>query len=186
MTLEKYKQKRKFNKTPEPKGKKKKQSGKSIFVVQKHDASHLHYDFRMEIKGVLKSWVVPKGPSINPKDKRLAIETEDHPYDYANFEGKIPEGQYGTGTVIIWDKGTYENTTENKGKKLPVEKAYEHGHISFQLEGEKLKGGFALSRFREDKWLLVKQKDKEADARVNILKKDKSVKSGKTLKEVEK
>lgn len=158
----------------------------SIFVIQKHDATNLHYDLRLEIDGVLKSWAVPKGPSINPEEKRLAIETEDHPMDYAGFEGVIPEGQYGAGTVMVWDKGTFKNTTEKDGKEIPAKKAYENGHISFELKGEKLKGGFALTNFKEDKWLLVKKEDDEADGRVNILKKDKSAKTGRTLKEITK
>ncbi|MBD3259652.1 DNA ligase [Candidatus Woesearchaeota archaeon] len=185
MSLKEYKKKRKFSKTPEPKGKVKK-SKKPIFVVQKHDASHLHYDFRLEISGVLKSWAVPKGPSMNPKDKRLAIETEDHPIDYANFEGIIPEGHYGAGTVMVWDKGTYENTTEKDDKKISAKKGYSYGHISFDLKGKKLKGGFSMNRFRENKWLLIKKDDKYADKRSNILNKKKSAKSGKTLKQIEK
>lgn len=186
MTLEKYKKKRKFSKTPEPKAKKKKSSKDPIFVIQKHDATNLHYDFRLEIDGVLKSWAVPKGPSINPEEKRLAIETEDHPMDYADFEGVIPEGQYGAGTVMVWDKGTFKNTTEKNGKEITAKKAYDHGHISFELKGKKLKGGFALTNFKEDKWLLVKKDDDKADGRVNILKKDKSAKTGRTLKEIQK
>jgi len=186
MSLKEYKKKRKFSNTPEPKPKKKKHK-KPVFVVQKHDASHLHYDFRLEINGTLKSWAVPKGPSLNPKEKRLAIETEDHPIDYANFEGVIPEGEYGAGTVMIWDKGTYENIKKEDNKKISMKMAYSKGHLVFNLKGKKLKGGFSLVRFRgKDKWLLVKKDDKEADARVNILNKKKSVKSGKTLKQIEK
>ncbi|MBD3338930.1 MAG: DNA ligase [Candidatus Lokiarchaeota archaeon] len=185
MGLEKYKKKRMFGKTPEPKGKVKK-SKTSMFVVQKHDAQNLHYDFRLQIDGVLKSWAVPKGPSLNPEEKRLAIETEDHPIDYADFEGIIPKDQYGGGTVMIWDKGKYQNTTEEDEKEISAKKGYKNGHISFELNGEKLKGGFSLNRFREGKWLLVKKDDKEADKRVNILNKKKSVKSGRTLKRIEK
>lgn len=182
MKLKEYRKKRDFKKTSEPKGK---TGGKNIFVVQKHDASHLHYDFRLMIDGVLKSWAVPKGPSLNPKDKRLAIETEDHPADYSNFEGIIEEG-YGKGTVMLWDKGSFKNFTEKDDKNLSLKDAYNHGYIAFELKGKKLKGRFAITRFKEDKWLLMKKKDSYSDARVNILKKDKSVKSGKSLKEIEK
>lgn len=188
MSLKEYRKKRKFDRTPEPEAKKKKSPSKSpIFVIQKHDATNLHYDFRMEIDGVLKSWAVPKGPSVNPKEKRLAIETEDHPIDYADFEGIIPEGHYGAGTVMVWDKGTYKNTTEKDDKEIPAKKAYEKGHITFDLKGKKLKGGFALTRFRENKWLLVKEDDDHADARKKPVKSEpKSAKTGRTLKEIEK
>src|ERR687889_291005 len=118
MSLAEYKNKRHFNKTPEPEGKKSGKAGdKLAFVVQKHAASHLHYDFRLEMKGALKSWAVPKGPSLNPEDRRLAMLTEDHPYDYKDFEGIIPKGQYGGGTVIIWDEGTYDTPDADSNDK---------------------------------------------------------------------
>ncbi len=145
-------------------------SGKSpIFVIQKHDASTLHYDFRLEVDGVLKSWAVPKGPSTDPSEKRLAIEVEDHPLDYAQFEGTIPEGEYGAGTVLIWDRGTYQNLTDKDGGIRPMDKALAAGHVLVRLDGEKLRGGYALQRIDDDKgqWLLVKMDDDAADARRN-------------------
>lgn len=187
MSLAKYKQKRSFDKTPEPTG------GKPIgselrFVVQKHHASHLHYDFRLEMEGVLKSWAVPKGPSMNPEDKRLAMMVEDHPWDYRNFEGIIPEG-YGAGTVIVWDEGTYEPEDKKKTKKEDEKSLLHHlyqGTISFVLHGHKLKGEFSLVKTKErgdNAWLLIKKKDKFATTE-DITKKDKSVLSNKTLEQV--
>jgi len=186
--LKRYKEKRKFEETPEPKGGKKKKSDKPVFVVQKHDASHLHYDFRIEIEGVLASWAVPKGPSLNPSERRLAIPTEDHPLEYADFEGKIPEGHYGAGTVMVWDKGTFENL--KKGQSMA--EAYEKGQIEIELQGEKIQGRYVLLRTKKAKnpedqlWLLVKMKDDKADEKVNITEsKPKSVLSGRTLKQIE-
>src|SRR5687768_3620047 len=146
MSLSQYQKKRKFSQTPEPEGKEKSSKGALRFVVQKHDASRLHYDFRLEMEGVLKSWAVPKGPSLNPGDKRLAMMVEDHPYDYRTFEGIIPEGNYGAGTVIVWDEGTYEALEE--GSKSDQEKSLlqqlKKGSLKFKLNGTKLKGEFAL------------------------------------------
>lgn len=187
MSLKDYKQKRKFEKTTEPEGTVK-TTGKNIFVVQKHDASSLHYDFRIEFNGVLKSWAVPKGPSTNPSQRRLAIETEDHPIDYAEFEGVIPEGEYGAGEVIIWDFGSYENITEKNGTPVSLEKAYNDGHITISLKGKRLKGGYALIKMkRKGQWLLIKTDDSYADRTVDITKKYiTSVKSDKTLEDLEK
>ncbi|WP_276366098.1 DNA ligase D [Chryseolinea sp. H1M3-3] len=185
MGLTEYKKKRSFEETPEPTG------GKAIgeklqFVIQKHDASRLHYDFRLELKGVLKSWAVPKGPSLNPADKRLAMLVEDHPFDYKNFEGIIPEGNYGAGTVIIWDEGTYE-PVEDVGEKSSQEKyllkAFQNGSMKIRMHGKKLKGEFALVRTKgrgENSWLLIKHRDKYA-TEMDIREKDKSVVSGKTI-----
>lgn len=163
--LDAYRKKRDFKKTSEPSGKRlARPSKRLIFVIQEHDASRLHYDFRIESGGVLKSWAVPKEPSTSPKDKRLAIPTEDHPMEYAKFKGVIPRGEYGAGTVIIWDKGTYRNLSEKNGKEVPVEQAIRGGRVKVWLDGQKLKGGYALTRFRTkpENWLLVKMNDSEA------------------------
>ena len=140
-----------------------------MFVVQKHDASTLHYDFRLEINGFLKSWAVPKGPSTDPREKRLALPTEDHPLDYAHFEGVIPEGEYGAGTVIVWDTGTYRNLNRNEDDEtVSMADAVQQGEIKVWLEGRKIKGGYALIRTgkgKKERWLLVKMKDDHADAR---------------------
>ncbi len=165
MSLNEYNKKRDFENTPEPvSGTENKIKGKRIFVVQKHAASHLHYDFRLEHDGVLKSWAVPKGPSMNTSDKRLAVMVEDHPLDYAAFAGEIPEGNYGAGTVWIWDSGTWEPL---KGFE-DVSKALKDGLLEFILHGEKLKGKFALiytnKSYTKNGWLLVKKKDDYAVA----------------------
>ncbi len=159
------------------------------FVVQKHGARSLHYDFRLEADGVLKSWSVPKGPSTNPAEKRLAVPTEDHPLDYENFEGVIPPGEYGAGPVIVWDTGTYENRTkDSSGHEVPVTDAIENGHVSFSLHGKKLRGGYSLTRIRsgrEPGWLLVKKADKYADTGAHPEQDlPKSVKSGKDIDQV--
>lgn len=189
MALEKYEEKRSFEKTPEPKG------GKPVknelrFVVQKHAASRLHYDFRLEMKGVLKSWAVPKGPSTDPDVKRLAMMVEDHPYDYRTFEGIIPKGQYGGGTVMVWDEGTYEPAEEASADKKSNEKILLHqlykGRLKFVLKGNKLQGTFALVKAfnrGENSWLLMKVDD-EFSSKKDILKKDKSVLSGKDLDQI--
>jgi len=148
MALDKYKQKRSFKNTPEPTGGKPSKE-QLVFVVQKHDASHLHYDFRLEIRGVLKSWAVPKGPSTDPSVKRLAMLVEDHPFDYRNFEGIIPEGNYGAGTVIIWDQGTYE-TVEKFARKKDMERSlmaqFHKGAMKIVMHGKKLKGIYSLAK----------------------------------------
>jgi len=186
--LESYREKRDFSRTPEPSGGEGKASEQPLFVVHKHHASTLHYDLRLEIGGVLKSWAVPKGPSLNPRDKRLSIPTEDHPLDYAGFEGVIPEGEYGAGTVMLWDRGTLENLTEEDGVEVPAEDAVERGHIVFALKGEKLRGSFALTRFRKGKkemWLLVKKRDREARESVGPVEEEPgSVLTGRSLKEI--
>ncbi|HKY59701.1 MAG TPA: DNA polymerase ligase N-terminal domain-containing protein [Gemmatimonadota bacterium] len=186
--LHAYRKKRDFRKTGEPSGKTRKRAGRR-FVIQKHAARSLHYDFRLEADGVLKSWAVPKGPSTDPKDKRLAMPTEDHPLDYHDFEGVIPEGQYGAGAVIVWDRGTYRNLTEDDdGEEVPVSEALADGHLKVWLDGEKLRGGYALTRIGKGKdvrWLLVKMDDEEADARRNpVSTEPESVLSGRTVEEV--
>src|SRR5438552_15348237 len=151
MGLAEYKKKRRFNKTPEPGPEKKTSELGNLFVVQKHRATQLHYDFRLEADGVLKSWAVPKGPSLDPTVKRLAMQVEDHPVDYAKFEGVIPEGEYGGGTVMVWDYGTYEpESNENVGEAL------RKGALKFTLNGEKLTGSWVLVRTRDRQWLLMK------------------------------
>lgn len=154
MALTEYKKKRKFNKTPEPGPKEKRTRTGRLFVIQKHRATQLHYDFRLEAEGVLKSWAVPKGPSLDPTVKRLAMQVEDHPVDYAKFEGVIPEGEYGGGTVMVWDYGTYkpENTDD-------VAQALRKGELKFSLNGKKLKGSWVLVRTRDRQWLLIKHRD---------------------------
>lgn len=163
MRLTKYKTKRNLKKSTEPAAKIRKVKEKALsFVVQEHHATHLHYDFRLELNGVLKSWAVPKGPSKDPSVKRLAIMVEDHPYDYKDFEGVIPEG-YGAGTVKIWDKGTYDvEGLSAKESEALMKKGLKAGKIHFVLHGKKLKGEFALIRLRtgkETEWLLFKAKD---------------------------
>ncbi len=185
-----YDENRDFEKSPEPKSSGKKSSGKQpMFVIQKHDASNLHYDFRLEIDGTLKSWAVPKGPSTDPSEKRLAVPVEDHPVEYGDFEGVIPEGQYGAGTVMIWDKGTYQNLKKEDGKTVPMKECYDNGRIEISLKGKKISGGYALVKMknRDGNWLLIKMDDEEADARRNpVSTENKSAKSGRTLKEIEK
>jgi DNA ligase D-like protein (predicted 3'-phosphoesterase) len=153
-----------------------------IFVIQKHDATRLHYDFRLEVDGVLKSWAVPRGPSTNPAEKRLAVEVEDHQLSWGEFEGVIEDG-YGAGTVIVWDRGTWRPLTEGD-----PDQALRKGHLSFWLEGEKLRGGFTLQRTRggdKPQWLLIKRRDEGADARHNpVSTQPESVISGRTVEDV--
>ena len=181
--LKRYRAKRNFSETREPRGATKRSRRKQpIFVIQKHAATSLHYDFRLEVDGVLKSWAVPKGPSTDPREKRLAVEVEDHPLDYADFEGGIGEGNYGAGAVIVWDTGPY--TSEE-----PMEEALERGHINVDLQGHKLHGGYLLQRTRkvggQQQWLLIKRRDEGADARRNpVSTEPESVLSGRTVEQV--
>jgi bifunctional non-homologous end joining protein LigD len=189
MSLVKYRQKRSADKTPEPFGGEA-DTNQLRFVIQKHAASHLHYDFRLELRGVLKSWAVPKGPSLDPSIKRLAMMVEDHPYDYRTFEGIIPQRQYGGGTVIVWDEGTYESDVargkDKKEQEKQLMKELQAGVLKFTMKGKKLRGSFALVKVHsrgENGWLLIKHDDKYASDK-DIAKKDKSVISGKTLEQV--
>jgi bifunctional non-homologous end joining protein LigD len=183
MALEQYNKKRRFNETPEPPGKLER-GEQHRFVVQKHRASRLHYDFRLEMDGVLKSWAVPKGPSLDPGDKRLAMQVEDHPVSYFHFEGKIPEGNYGAGTVMVWDTGTWQPLGDEHAM-------LNKGDLKFQLNGEKLKGEFVLAKMRSRRpgskgteWLLIKKKDQAMKPGFNIDKLDYSVLTDRSLSEI--
>jgi len=186
--LQAYRDKRNFDKTSEPAGISGAPGDEPRFVIQKHAASSLHYDFRLEVDGALRSWAVPKGPSTDPQQKRLAVPTEDHPLAYADFEGEIPAGEYGGGTVLIWDEGIYRNLTKEGAREIGMAEALARGHATFRLSGKKLRGGFALTRFRTGKkesWLLVKVADAEAaPGRDVVAEEPRSVRSGRTLEEI--
>jgi DNA ligase D-like protein (predicted 3'-phosphoesterase) len=188
--LKEYQEKRDFRRTAEPKDGGGHSSDKPIFVIQKHDASNLHYDFRLEVDGVLKSWAVPKGPSTDPSQKRLALPTEDRPLDYAEFEGVIADGEYGAGTVLVWDTGPYRNLrAEKEDDGLSMKEALDDGMLEVWLEGEKLQGGYALIRTGsgddDERWLLIKMDDEEADARRKPTSTETaSVLTGRTLEEI--
>lgn len=183
--LDKYRRKRRFGTTSEPRGSDRRSQEGARFVIQKHEASTLHYDLRIEVDGALKSWAVPKGPSLNPQDKRLAVPTEDHPLEYRDFEGVIPEGEYGAGTVLVWDAGTYEHLTD---QQVDAGEAVQSGRINIWLEGEKLRGGYTLTRMGkhvDGQWLLIKMRDEGADRRRKpITRRPRSVLSDRDLREV--
>ena len=187
MALKDYISKRKFTKTPEPPGDLHPAGDRLVFVVQKHAARALHYDLRLELDGVLKSWAVPKGPSLTPSQKRLAVMVEDHPFDYKDFEGVIPEGSYGAGSVIIWDRGFYHHPADPDGNRSEalLREGLKKGHLTFILHGEKLQGEFALVKTRKDEksWLLLKKNDRFATTK-DILKDNRSVVSRENLEEV--
>jgi len=182
--LSEYRRKRRFGETPEPRGKKARKDEK-VFVIQKHAARRLHYDLRLEVGGVLKSWAVPKGPSLNPGDKRLAIHVEDHPFDYRTFEGTIPEGNYGAGEVIIWDQGTYEPEGS-----LSIAEQLERGELKFRLHGHKLNGSFVLVKLKhsrgKNEWLLIKHRDEHADPMWDVEEHGESVVSGRPIPKTQK
>ncbi|GAB3477771.1 DNA polymerase ligase N-terminal domain-containing protein [Nocardiopsis coralliicola] len=191
--LAEYRRRRDFGRTGEPDGSRAGtgdgSGGAPVFVVQHHIARGDHFDLRLQVGDVLKSWAVPKGPSTDPRVKRLALPTEDHPLDYADFEGTIAAGEYGGGTVQVWDRGTYTNATEKHGQAFTMEEGLEHGHLVVVLDGEKLIGGYALSRFRTredgEAWLLVKERDAGADARRNpVSTENRSVETGRTLRQI--
>jgi DNA ligase D-like protein (predicted 3'-phosphoesterase) len=193
MPLDKYRAKRNFEVSPEPRGKAPKAKGKGkplFFCVQKHLASHLHYDFRIEHDGVLLSWAVPKGPSLDPRDKRLAMRTEDHPLDYLEWEGVIPKGEYGAGPMIVWDRGVFQNISETRrGEPMDLQKAIEVGDVKILMLGEKIKGAYALVRTGppsdREKWLLIKKRDEGADARRRpTSSQPESVLSGRTIEQL--
>ncbi|MEU5774141.1 DNA polymerase ligase N-terminal domain-containing protein [Streptomyces venezuelae] len=204
VALRTYRDKRHFGRTAEPSGEHapRDTDGEATgdepsFVVQIHDASTMHFDFRLEVDGVLKSWSVPKGPSTDPQDKRLAIPTEDHPLDYRDYEGVIPEGEYGGGTVMVWDRGTYRPTSHDKQHRaVPFAQALEKGHVTFELHGEKLRGQYALTRFhgREEQdassggnakptWLLVRTGHRSGGGTPDP-RRARSARSGRTLRQI--
>jgi bifunctional non-homologous end joining protein LigD len=197
VALEEYKRKRRFEETPEPPPKLEKKS-RHRFVVQKHRATRLHYDFRLEMDGVLKSWAVPKGPSLDPADKRLAMQVEDHPVSYFDFEGIIPEGNYGAGTVMVWDVGTWEPLSPKpvNGKYVPgtdaeAREMLQKGDLKFRLRGKRLRGDFALIHMKSRRpgtkgteWLLIKKQDDCAVSGYDIEQYDISVLSGKTMAQI--
>jgi DNA ligase D-like protein (predicted 3'-phosphoesterase) len=184
--LKRYRAKRDFSRTSEPAGSRRgrRAARDPMFVIQKHAASSLHYDFRLEVDGVLRSWAVPKGPSTDPREKRLAVEVENHPLGYGDFEGAIGKGNYGAGAVIVWDTGTYRNLHEDES----LAAALERGHAAIWLEGHKLRGGYTLQRTRggaKPQWLLIKRADEGADARRNpVSTQPESVLSGRTVEQV--
>jgi bifunctional non-homologous end joining protein LigD len=190
MTLKDYRAKRKFTETPEPAGRARRSGRTRMFVFQKHCASHLHYDFRLAIDGVLVSWAMPKGPSMNPAEKHLAIRTEDHPLEYAEFEGVIPDGQYGAGTVMVWDRGTYDTKDG-----VLASKQLARGKLDVELDGAKVCGGFTLvrsgkrsaDRAGKEQWLLIKHRDECADPAWDAEDRrfDRSVLTGRSMKEIE-
>ena len=187
--LAEYHRKRNFDKTTEPAGRARRGHDTALqFVIQKHAASSLHFDFRLELDGVMKSWAVPKGPSLDPAVKRLAMEVEDHPIDYNTFEGTIPEGEYGGGTVMLWDRGTYTAADTSSDAIDALRRGYEEGELVFTLDGERLRGSWALIRTRRGKraqWLLIKKRDDHARPDSDVVAEyETSVATGRTMEEI--
>ncbi len=185
--LAEYNRKRDFTRTKEPAGTVPKSTGKALrFVIQKHAASHLHYDFRLELDGVMKSWAVPKGPSYDPSVRRLAMEVEDHPISYNTFEGTIPAGEYGGGTVMLWDRGTYE--AEDGGGVESLRRGYEKGDLKIVMHGKRLRGGWVLVRMNRPgraQWLLIKHRDDTADEGYDVTEEETtSVTTDRTMDEI--
>jgi bifunctional non-homologous end joining protein LigD len=189
--LAEYRRKRDFRRTAEPRGAARKRTGTLAYVIQKHAASHLHYDLRLELDGVMKSWAVPKGPSLDPSVKRLAMQVEDHPIDYNTFEGTIPKGEYGGGTVMIWDRGTYTYGGEDSDD--PVEslrQGFAKGDFKILLKGRRLKGSWVLVRTRRGdprraQWLLIKHRDAAAEPGSDVIEEyQTSVVTGRTMDEI--
>jgi DNA ligase D-like protein (predicted 3'-phosphoesterase) len=195
-SLKEYERKRNFSKTGEPSGRSKpKRATKARrrhprFSIQKHSATSLHYDLRLEVDGVLASWAVPKGPSLDPRDKRLAMRTEDHPLEYLEWEGVIPKGEYGAGPMIVWDRGVFQNISETRGgQPMELGEAIAKGDVKIFMLGEKIKGAYALVRTGpagdREKWLLIKKRDEGADARRRpTSSQPESVLSGKTIEDL--
>lgn len=191
-SLAEYERKRDFTKTAEPRGKKTRSTQQLVFVVQKHSATRLHFDLRLELDGVMKSWAVPKGPSLDPAEKRLAMEVEDHPIEYNAFEGIIPKGQYGGGTVMIWDQGIYTYGNDDMDPLEGLRRGYAEGDLKFVMLGERLKGSFVLVRMKGKKvsgreWLLIKHKDDYAKPGSDVVEEyDTSVVTGRTMDKIAK
>jgi bifunctional non-homologous end joining protein LigD len=187
--LAEYRRKRDFTRTREPAGGRARAGKQLAFVIQKHAASRLHFDLRLELDGVMKSWAVPKGPSLDPTVKRLAMQVEDHPIEYNKFEGTIPEGEYGGGTVMLWDRGTYSAPGDDPDPEATLRRGYEKGDFKFELHGKRLQGSWVLVRIRRDEerrqWLLIKHRDEYAEEDSDIVAEvQTSVATGRTMEEI--
>jgi bifunctional non-homologous end joining protein LigD len=188
--LEEYRRKRDFSRTAEPRGGKVRAAKKLAYVIQKHSARNLHYDLRLELDGVMRSWAVPKGPSLDPSVKRLAMQVEDHPIEYNGFEGTIPKGEYGGGTVMIWDRGTYQYGGDDPDPIEGLRRGYEKGDFKFVLHGKRLRGSWVLVRIRrgspsKPQWLLMKHRDEFADTETDVTEEyQTSVTTGRTMEEI--